>query len=43
MGFDLYGEKPIQNEFKHQERWDEFRLCLTMNVSQKDLVMSITL
>ena len=23
MGFDLYGEKPIQNEFKHQERWDE--------------------
>ena len=23
MGFDLYGEKPITNEFKHQERWDE--------------------
>ena len=23
MGFDLYGEKPIQNEFEHQERWDE--------------------
>ena len=23
MGFDLYGEKPIENEFEHQERWDE--------------------
>ena len=23
MGFDLYGENPIENEFKHQERWNE--------------------
>jgi len=23
MGFDLYGENPVKNEFKHQERWDE--------------------
>ena len=23
MGFDLYGEKPIENEFEHQERYNE--------------------
>jgi hypothetical protein len=23
MGFDLYGENPVQNEFKHQKRWNE--------------------
>ena len=23
MGFDLYGENPVQHKFKHQKRWDE--------------------